>query len=171
MSKRVGIPWGPKNPLWRWRHKHLNIKTRQTRDEGTVMARRVRKRLGRVRRSRPWHRFRRTHRDKRIPIISTIGGIGSIFASRDSAHASLGSWVANTLTGQSPNLMEPTNLMNCAADTIAQYTGYDFRNGSWAIPTASLVLVGSSLASQFVGRITKNKTFSNIPIVGKYVKW
>jgi hypothetical protein len=106
-----------------------------------------------------------------MPIIATIGGVGSLFAPRDSNHMSLGGWVANTVTGQSPNLMEPTNIMNMAADTVAQYTGFDFRNGSFGVPTATVVLVGSALASQIVGRITKNKTFSNVPIIGKYVKW
>jgi hypothetical protein len=113
---------------------------------------------------------RRGHRDKRIPIIATVGGIGSIFAPRTSGQMSLGAWVVNTLQGGHPSLTDPNGPLNMAADTVAQYLGYDFRNGSWGIPTASVVLVGSGLASKLVNRFAGN-TFKNIPIVGKYIKW
>lgn len=84
---------------------------------------------------------------------------------------SLGAWFTNTLSGQSPNLMEPTNLMNAAADGIAQYVGYDFRNGSWGIPRGLLVALGGMAGSMIMGKVGANKVLAKLPFVGKYVKW
>lgn len=60
-------------------------------------------------------------------------------------------------------------MINMTADTIAQYTGYDYRNGSWGIPTGLAVTVGSALASQLVGKFAKDP-FGKIPIIGKYLR-
>jgi len=85
-------------------------------------------------------------------------------------HQSAGGWVVNTIMGRSPNLTEPTNIANFANDMIAQYVGYDARNGSWGLPSATLVLLAGGIGSKIANKVAPN-TFTGLPMVGNKIKW
>jgi len=113
-------------------------------------------------------RFRRRHKDRRISIIGTTGAVDSIFAGA-SNHKSLGSWAVDFATGKESMSDFGNKAPYILSDTIAQYTGYSFIDGTWNIPMGTLVLIGSSIAAGIAGRFG-NKYISRLPFVGKYIK-
>lgn len=106
-----------------------------------------------------------------MPIIGTMGAVGSFFVPRDASHASPAQWVVDTFThGRLDMTKNPDAPRQMLADTLATYIGYDFRDGSWGIPMGSVVLVGSQVASKLVTKFAGNP-LAKIPYVGKYVKF
>ena len=119
------------------------------------------------RRVRHWRpRFRTHKKDKRFSIIGTSGAVGSLFAGAAN-HKSIGSWIVDFAQGRETDIGNKAPYM--MSDLIAQYTGYSYMDGTWNIPTGTLVLVGSSIAAGVAGRFG-NKYLKNIPLIGKYVK-
>jgi len=117
---------------------------------------------------RPWRRLRRRgKRDRRMSIIGTAGAIGSIFVPRDSGHMSLGQWILRFARGEETDLGAKADYI--LSDTIAQYIGYNFKDGTWGIPMATVVLAGSGFAASVAGKFG-NKYISRVPYVGNYIK-
>jgi len=113
-------------------------------------------------------RFRRRGgKDRRFSIIGTIGAVGSLFVSRDTTHRSLGQWTMDFATKKEE--LNADKIQYALSDGIAQYTGYCFKDGSWGIPTATVVLVASGMAASIAGRFG-NKHLKKIPMIGRYVK-
>lgn len=162
-EKRKGIPWGPKNPLWKWKHKAKPLNTTKHTTTPKVI------KLAKKKTSRRWfgRKRRRGHKDNRISIIGTIGGIGSFFTAAD-GKASPGAWIIDTMKGGG---LLSGNVGDFASDVLCTYVGYDPRDGSWRIPKGLIVLLSSAMASKVVGSITKNKTFKGIPFIGNKIKW
>lgn len=133
---------------------------RRRRSRGYAPRRVSHRRLGRLR-----GRFHR-RRDRRFSIIGTTGAIGSIFAGATN-HKSLGSWVVDFATGKETDFANKAPYM--LSDTIAQFTGYSYMDGTWNIPVGTVVLIGSSIAASIAGRFG-NKYLRNIPMLGRYVK-
>lgn len=113
-------------------------------------------------------RFRRRGgKDRRFSIIGTIGAIGSFFVPRDSSHRSGGQWALDFAQGKEQ--INADKITYALSDTVAQYTGYNFKDGSWGVPMATVVLVASGLAASVAGRFG-NKHLKKIPMIGRYVK-
>jgi hypothetical protein len=134
---------------------------------------RKKRRYGRSRASAPrrsrgfgFRRHFRRHRDKRFSIIGTAGTVGSLFAGATN-HKSLGSWVVDFATGKETDFANKAEYM--LSDGIAQYIGYSFKDGTWNLPTGTIVLIGSSIAAGIAGKFG-NKYLKNIPMLGKYIK-
>jgi len=62
------------------------------------------------------------------------------------------------------------DMTHFVADTVAQYTGYDFRDGSFGIPMATVTIVASGIAAKIANKFG-GKYLKNVPFVGKYVKF
>jgi hypothetical protein len=137
----------------------MPFKKRRRRSRASAPRRVSHRRLGRL-----FHR----RRDKRFSIIGTAGAIGSIFAPAPN-HMSLGQWLVDFATGKTPTSEIGNKMPYVISDTIAQYTGYSFMDGTWNLPTGTIVLIGSSIAASIAGRFG-NKHLKNIPFIGKYVK-
>jgi hypothetical protein len=116
-----------------------------------------------------FRKYFRRHKDKRISIIGTAGVVGSLFTPQISniAHMSLGEWIVRIVKGQEPDIVHKVDYV--LADTLAQYTGYHFKDCSWGIPMGTVVLLLSGVASKVAGKFG-NKYLKNVPLVGKYVK-
>lgn len=63
-------------------------------------------------------------------------------------------------------------LDNTGADIMLQTLGYDPRGeGSWHIPTFTVALIGSALASRILGKLGVNRVFEGLPWIGKKIKF
>lgn len=148
--------WGPSNPLWRWQHRHSRSKSRSV----SHMARK------RSYRPRRFH-FRRHHYPKKLSIIKTVGAVGSLFAPRQ-GYTSIGQSLLNLIQGTWR--LDENSLRETARNGIAQYTGFDINDGSFGLPTGTLVLIASGIASSVANRFGRN-SFEGIPIIGKKLRW
>lgn len=88
---------------------------------------------------------------------------------------SFGQWILNTVQGKEPNLMSTNTVsgngvVDAVGDLMCQYVGYDFRDGSWGIPMATAVAIGSGVASKLVTKFAGNP-LAKIPYVGRYLKF
>lgn len=57
---------------------------------------------------------------------------------------------------------------NAFADLLVNYTGYDFRFGTWHMPSGLLVLALGGIASKIAGKFAGPRPFKGIPLAGKY---
>lgn len=120
------------------------------------------------RRRLSFRRFRRRGgKDRRFSIIGTIGAVGSLFVPRDSSHRSLGQWIMDFASGREKDVAGKMEYI--LSDTLAQYVGYSFKDGSWGVPMATVTLIGSGIAASVAGRFG-NKHIKKLPVVGRYIK-
>jgi hypothetical protein len=81
---------------------------------------------------------------------------------------SAGAWV------MSGRLFNPQgeDLRHFANDLMAQYTGFDTREGfpKWSIPWGLVSIVTSQIGAK-VAQKFGGSAISKLPFVGKYVKW
>ena len=108
-------------------------------------------------------RRRGGHKDRRLPILPTIGlatsqlsGLGSNRMGQD---------------GPIGEFMKTKNVNYLLHDELLTFTGYDIVDGSWSPFEAKglLVVIGTTLASKLAGRFV-NPTIKKIPILGRYIK-
>ena len=80
---------------------------------------------------------------------------------------SLGEHLTGLFTGQ--RQFSGSEPMDLIGDTLGQYIGYNPIAQKWGLPTGTVVLIVSQIASKFAGKYA-NPQLNKIPIVGKYIK-
>jgi len=99
---------------------------------------------------------KRKRRARTIPLLPVIGAVGSFFvgASDRTSPAEGLKRVLQGDTGMAPHMM---------ADIMCTYVGYDPRDGSWRIPSGTVVIGGTLLAHKIMNMLGANRVFANLP--------
>lgn len=166
---RRGIPWGPKNPLWRWQHGKRKVNKSRKRHMSPVVhmpKRRYRRRAAPRRNYRRrvggWIRRRRP---KRFSILQGVGLVAGVTTTLNDRWSILQSTQNLMATGFSPQ-----GFNNWTGDMTTQLIGYDFRDKKWRLPTFTTMVVATALASKLVGKFVKPHYFDSVPVIGKKIK-
>lgn len=172
-TKRKGIPWGPSNALWRWKHRKSKAKALSTRKASST-PKVIRMTKKKTRRYRPRFKARRHHRDTRMP-LSAIVGIGtSVFAPpcpgwaspmeaikygsmTDAFQSFVRSWTGISIPVKGGNF--DINLMGAL-------NPLDFTEApAWK------AMFWTALTTKIVKKVAKQDPLSKIPVLNKFVKF
>lgn len=169
MAKRKGIPWGPKNPLWRWKRK--KAKTSNTKKATTssnlvtVMPKK-----------RRYKKYRKRRRDSRMPLSAIVGlGVSVVAPAAPGWEPALsaikrGAWdfalqsFVRSWTGIAIGGIGGQS--ETSFDLAATLNPLNFNEApAWK----SMFWTG--LSAKLVKRFTKQDPISKIPVINKFIKF
>lgn len=125
----------------------------------------AKKRRRRIYRRKP---RRRRKRDRRLPLLSTLGTVGSFFVGREDK-LSIGEHAQKIISGEWA--LDQNSIMNMLDAGLAQYTGFSINSKDWKVPTALIPIIVGVAGSKLMAKMGFNNQLKKIPLLGKYIKF